>query len=108
MVPRGEEHASFNWPANATMENCFAVHSPNRVLCFIAETEDGAKEWIEKVEEARKKVGSVVTLLHLFPLCLLFSKVLELVSLWVTAIGNFLGSPTFGMKQNKTQLQLHM
>ena len=56
MVPRGDEHTSFNWPATAAMENCFAVHSPNRVLCFIAESADVAKEWIDKVEEARKKV----------------------------------------------------
>ena len=84
MVPRGEEHAAINWPGNTDTEYCFAIHSPNRVLYFVAENADMAKGWIEKVEESRKKVGVVydVFAIYLFSLGLLFGKVVIELTFW--------------------------
>ena len=84
MVARGEEHAGINWPGNTDIDHCFAIHSPNRVLYFVAENADVAKEWIEKVEESREKVGLLydVFAIYLFSLGLLFIKVVMKLTFW--------------------------
>jgi hypothetical protein len=56
VVIRSDAHNNAGWPADIAVERCFVLNNAkNSLVYFIAETPELAKEWIDKLEEARQK-----------------------------------------------------